>query len=938
MKYYHFPCLFFLFLFLCYQSIAQEFGGNPASIKWKQINTDTVRIIFAEGMEESGKQAASIIHELQRNHTSTIGNKLRKINIVLQNQTAVSNGYVALGPYRSEFYLFSPQNSFELGAINWVDNLSLHEYRHVQQVSNFNVGISKLAGILFGQQGQDLANSTAIPNWFFEGDAVFNETSLSHQGRGRLPDFFNGYQSLFHQQKHYSYMKLRNGSLKNYVPDHYKLGYMLVSYGREKYGADFWKKVTHDAARFKPLIYPFQGALKKHAGVSYNQFVNDAFSFYQKQWKENNQKDVHYLTPVQKNVVTDYKYPYMDSLGDIIVLKTGNRIIPAFYRIYPDGVEMRIGSRGIANDDYFSYNNGNIVFASYKADKRWGYRQYSNIKIMDAATGAITKITTKERYFSPDISHDGKMIIAVNIPVNQTSSLVAMDTQGKVLYKSKTSRGVIYSFPKFLFDDLLIYAIAKNDKGEMALLKINMASGKETAVLPYANRIIGLPTVKGDTVLFTCSYKGSNEIWAYVGSNEKFVRVATHPTGYYQAALGLGDKRIVTSNFTANGYRLAALSNKELLWQTIDEKENSLPNLYVPAALKVENDATLENIPNRTFDITKYRKGFHLFNFHSWRPNYDDPEITYSLLGENVLNTLQSDVSYTYNRNEGSHKAGASFIYGGWYVQPTFKISQTWNRKVAYNGDTSFFYNELNVNAGLRLPLDFSEGNHYTFLTLSTTFNNQQVRWSGIGKGLLQNQDFNYWEGRVQYNSQIQKAPQHIFPHWAQSVLLQQRGILNKYTAHQTLLSGYFYLPGFLKSHSIVLTAAFQMRDTMNQYYFSNSFPFSRGYPGFNYPRMSRLGANYHFTLFYPDLGFANIVYCKRIRANVFYDYAQIKSLRSGKSFSFTSTGTELFFDTKWWNQQDVSFGIRYSYLMDNKIIGIASPHQWEIILPIGLF
>ena len=278
--------LFLLFLLLSIHSSAQEFGGNPSSIKWRQINTDTARIIFPEGMEESGRKVASIIHELQRNHTATIGNHLRKIDIVLQNQTAISNAYVALGPYRSEFYLFSPQNSFELGALNWVDILSLHEYRHVEQISNFNVGLSKVAGILFGQQGQDLANSTAIPNWFFEGDAVFNETALSKQGRGRLPDFFNGYQSLFQQQKKYAYMKLRNGSLKNYIPNHYQLGYMLVSYGREKYGADFWKKVTQDAASFRPLIYPFQGAIKKHAGVAYNQFVKDAFDFYQNQWKE----------------------------------------------------------------------------------------------------------------------------------------------------------------------------------------------------------------------------------------------------------------------------------------------------------------------------------------------------------------------------------------------------------------------------------------------------------------------------------------------------------------------------------------------------------------------------------------------------------------------------------------------------------------------------
>ena len=262
---------------------AQQFGGNPSSVKWKQINTDTARIIYPEELGDAARRVACIVHELQKNHAGTIGGKLAKINIVLQNQSTVSNAYVALGPFRSEFYLFAPQNSFELGAVPWAENLSIHEFRHVQQYNNFKVGLSRFARTLFGEEGQALANAAAVPDWFFEGDAVFNETSLSRQGRGRLPDFFSSYISLFEQKKNYSYMKLRNSSFKDYVPNHYPLGYMLVGYGREKYGADFWKKVSHEAVAFKPLIYPWQNAVKKYSGKDFNDFVKDAFAYYQNQ-------------------------------------------------------------------------------------------------------------------------------------------------------------------------------------------------------------------------------------------------------------------------------------------------------------------------------------------------------------------------------------------------------------------------------------------------------------------------------------------------------------------------------------------------------------------------------------------------------------------------------------------------------------------------------
>jgi hypothetical protein len=192
-------------------------------------------------------------------------------------------------------------------------------------------------------------------------------------------------------------------------------------------------------------------------------------------------------------------------------------------------------------------------------------------------------------------------------------------------------------------------------------------------------------------------------------------------------------------------------------------------------------------------------------------------------------------------------------------------------------------------------------------------------------------------EGRLSYTQQIQKAFQHIYPHLAQSLLLQYRSIINRYTATQLLVNGSLYFPGIHPNHNLVLTAAYQQRDTLNQYTFSNNFPFSRGYTAVNFPRMWRLAANYHFPLFYPDWGFGNIVYFNRIRANGFYDYTQTKSLRTGNKSLFRTVGAEIYFDTRWWNQQPVSFGIRYSRLLDNEFRGITNPNQWQLILPMGL-
>ncbi|HPG12765.1 MAG TPA: hypothetical protein PLU37_14625, partial [Chitinophagaceae bacterium] len=372
--------IFSISLLFFSSSWGQEFGGNPPSLKWKQISSDTARIIFPAGLDSQANRVASIVHYLAQQQPVSLGNKLKKINIVLQNQTIIPNGYVQLGPYRSEFYMNPAMNNFDQGSVSWGDQLALHEYRHVQQFNNFNNGLSRLMHTLFGEDGYALAINASIPDWFYEGDAVYQETVLTKQGRGRLPLFLNEYPSLWQAGKKYSWMKLRNGSLKDYVPNHYNLGYLLVNYGREKYGTDFWTRVTQDASAFKGLFYPFQKAVTKYSGKDFNTFRNDAFDFYKKQTERVSLTREDYLEPVTKTYVTNYLFPYEIGKDSLVYMKTSYRHRPAFYIRDTEG-EHRLKVRDISIDEQFSYRNGKIVYAAYETDPRWGWRNYSVIKV-----------------------------------------------------------------------------------------------------------------------------------------------------------------------------------------------------------------------------------------------------------------------------------------------------------------------------------------------------------------------------------------------------------------------------------------------------------------------------------------------------------------------------------------------------------------------------
>ncbi|MCH5600802.1 hypothetical protein [Niabella ginsengisoli] len=179
-----------IFFFSCLiETEAQQFGGNPFSTRWKQINSDTARIIFPDGLDSLASSVADIVRGISRRDRLKLGNKWNKIDIILQNQPVTTNGYVSLGPFRSELYITPSADNFDPSSLSWPSQLTVHEYRHVQQFNNFNNGLSGVMKKLFGQEGYALAINAAVPNWFFEGDAVYNETLFAPHGRGTLPFF-----------------------------------------------------------------------------------------------------------------------------------------------------------------------------------------------------------------------------------------------------------------------------------------------------------------------------------------------------------------------------------------------------------------------------------------------------------------------------------------------------------------------------------------------------------------------------------------------------------------------------------------------------------------------------------------------------------------------------------------------------------------------------
>jgi len=916
---------------------AQVFGGNPPSHKWKQINTDTVRVIFPAGLETEAQRAASVIQAMARDTTASIGQQLYKINIVMQNQTTIANGYVALGPFRSEFYMTASLNNFDLGSINWNDALSTHEYRHVQQYNNFRNGASKLLYRLFGEEGLLLGADASVPDWFYEGDAVYNETRLSNQGRGRIPYFLNQYPALWNAGKDYSWMKLRNGSLKDYVPSHYPLGYLLVNYGYRKYGNRFWEKVTHDASAFKGLFYPFQKAIKRYSGTDYRGFIKNAFASYRQPVNQEPATGITPVFPVNKKFVTNYYFPYQLGEESVLFLRSSYKQVPGYYLKKGDKVK-RLATRAISIDEQYSYRNGKIVYATYRPDARWGWRDYSEIRIMDINTGKQQILTHRTKYFTPDISPDGTRVVAVLMDGKGNNALHLLDAASGALVMALPNTGeYIFTDPKFINDNELVSAVRFKD-GRMALAKISTGKGEPEWLTPPSYAVIGYPQVYDGMVYFTASYFDNDEVYAVSLKEGRCYRVSRDITGDY--FVNRYKDKILFSRFTAEGLQLAeqkAGTMTEVNSMTLQESFHRYP-------VAGQGDGThgfLQQVPAQRFAVKRYSKTKGLLNFHSWRPYYEDPEFTFSLYGQNVLNTMETQLYYLYDQNDRTNAVGLSTSYGGFFPFINAGTQMTFARQDSVQ-NLLRQWNQLNTYVGLSVPLNFSGGMTYKFLDFGTYYFLRNEFNTGLNKDVLATNTFTYLDHFISWSQQVQSARQHIFPRFANSVSIDHRYAVTRLKGYRFRASAALYLPGLFLNHNLVLTGSFMQRDT-SRALFSSGFANARGYADYYRTnagsRMWRLSANYHFPRLLPDWGFGDILYFRRIRANGFYDFQRLFSNNKRNHADLRSAGMEFYADTRWWNVYELTFGIRFSYLLDTDPLGGYKKGSTlvEIILPVSI-
>ena len=932
-------CIIILLTLIAIPAFTQyyESGQDPASLKWRHIHTEHFHIIYPESFLNEGQRLANILEYAYTLVPYTLNHNPKKIPVIVHNYSSRSNGFVAWAPKRIELFPVPAANSYPQDEL---EQLVLHELRHVVQLDKLNQGFSKGLSIVFGEQAVG-ALSAMLPLWYLEGDAVATETALSLSGRGRLPSFEMELRTLsLEQGSVFKYDKAIFGSYKDHTPSYYDLGYQVVASGMKEYGPELWSKALDKVGKQPYTLNPMNLSLKKNSGMTKKGIYENSFRDLHNLWKKQDKKTL--LIPFDTinhkpgKFYTSYRLPQYLNDSSIIVEKSGIDQVRQLVKIDLNGNEKLIHVPGFYYPIRFSLSKNFLVWAETYDDVRWENRSYSILKKLNLEDGTETTLTTKSRYYAPALSQDASKIACIEVGLSNVASLVIMDSgTGEITGTFMLPGNNSLHMPEWINDHSILMLLV-NENGK-SIQELDLHTGKWEEILEPSFYDIQKAIPWKNYVLYHSTYSGIDNIYALDRNTGERYQVTSSRFGVFDQCLAPSEDKIALSEYTSNGYKLVELQLKPEVWTPLDEVEDFSVKRYEALTGQQSGKLITSETPDSIYEVKSYKKWSNPFSFHSWMPFYFDYDnfsleevpvnIGVTILSQNRLSTAVSSLGYTYR--DGEHFFITRFTFKGWY--PVIDLDYSlgglpYMRKPSSVGEPSEYAIRSVFNAQVYIPFHLTRNKFIKgfYPSLNFQYNNSYIY----------NEETGYYEvGEIFMSSQLyfynylKLSLKDIKPRWGQVIDINFR--LAPFNTETFGNSASFlfglYLPGIGKHHSIYLQAGSENQNPAKlEYPYYNKLAFPRGYDTRIAKKLKIVKLDYYLPLFYPEINLGSFLYIPRFYANAFYDYAEgegnydLAGHYNEEKEKFSSLGGRIVMD---FNFLRIPFpfnvGVRYSYMPD---------------------
>lgn len=931
MKYLAFSLLLYL-QFLSFFASAQEItiqNTNPTSLKWYRVSTPNFNVLFPAGFDREAMRVANNLEFIHDPEAVSMGVKPKPISVILQSQSSLSNAFVTLAPRRSEFYTMPPQNYNFAGTNDWLNLLTTHEYRHVVQYQRSIVGFNKFVYYVLGQQALSLTAFAAAPQWFWEGDAVATETAFTNSGRGRIPNFNLLFRTNLLEGRTFNYHKQYVRSYKNNIPDHYVLGYNMITFLRNKTNDPYiWDKVVTRAWTYPFIPFTFSRSIKKETGLNVNQLYKKMADSLRGDWqREIDTLDLtkfEVINPRNSKSYIDYEYPQVLEDGSVVAVKSGIGEITTVVKI-KDGKEIQKFVTGPFNDGGMLSAVGNrVVWNEYRYDPRWLVKNYTIVKSYDFASKVDKDLSRKSRYAGGALSPDGTKIVTVESSTSYDVKMLVLDYNTKVIIKQFDNPGnELIQMPRWTPDGKSIVAVRLAKEGKKLSI-YDYESGAVKDVLDAGNENIGHPVMSpdGKYIFYNSPYSGIDNIYAVDLASGNRYQVTVSKYGAYNPSISKTDF-IYYNDQSRDGFNIVRIPYDPSKWKDLGHVSPPRQHFYDKIVQQEAHANILKDVPQKDFPVTKYKQASTLINVHSWGPFFDTDytQVDLGVSSRNLLGTTVTSAGYLFDLKERTGNYHAGFSYQGFYPVLDLNVlhGQRTEKTSALDKDVRLTWEETTVNGGVRIPLLLTRSKYTTNLTLknwvgvtrANNFHNRVLRDGNVvyseGNGriakvadtlsyVFHNEVGNgalvYNQATISFSRYLKVSRRDFNPKFAQFLDLE---------LYNTPYGGDFqgklavarlslFFPGVAKHHSIYLRGGYQKGTSgyeLNRYSFRNRVFRPRG---FSYPFDSEFMSgsfNYAAPIWYPDLQLGPMLNIQRLRGNVFYDYGRAY----GKNWFYSNTG-----------------------------------------------
>lgn len=871
-------------------SLAQYYvnGQDPFSIKWKKIETLHFKLIFSEDISSLGKIYAGSFEEVYKTGGVTLGHSPRKIPIIIHNKNVLSNGEVAWAPRRMNLYTIGSQSG---NSQPYTQQLVLHEFRHVVQIDKLNTSNTRLLYYLFGEQAIGASLGWHVPLWFLEGDAVVYETGASNDGRGRVPDFTMKLKAQVSKYGVYSYPKAQFGSYRNFVPNHYELGYQLTSIARHKYGADIWDQVLAKVAKSPISANAFSKGIVNVTGLPERKLYDESMDTFTEKICDVKCNDAKH----PKDYVNYYS-PYI--FGEsVISYKTSYDNIPSIVTTDKNGNDKIVITTGYIYDQTFSYNDSVLVWNELKRT-RWENDNFNRIVSYNIKTKKKRYLTRKSKAYYSIISPDNSKVLSVEVDERLLWSITIRDAYTGIKIDSiifNNDQPVQPSWSPNM-DEVVFMKIGKSGK---SLNIINLHSHQVTEIIPSSYTDMSYPLHLGNAIVI----KSVNNS---VSNHLKYDLILKQWSAITDEQYGVGegrfsDNRFVYTTYTPDGYKLINAFRDSLCNKQIEPPK--VLDTDIVKQLALDEHKVDFSIIDTVYEVEHYSRFKNLVNIHSWAPigvNMQNinvgPGVT--LMSQNDLSTSVFAGGYLYNLTDESHRYFIDYSYNGFYPLINSKFATTYYAREELDnvGNIhSLDYNELSFYTGITAPLNFDRGKWIRRMQPNVAYEYMDVTVFEKDIELLsiKAHSFSY---RLYFYNLRATSYRDMQSRWGQKFSFNYMSSPFNTNQLGKLASGetWLYFPGVLKTHGLQFYGGFQLKE-YGDYSYTDAVLYPYGYQRIDNTKMVSAMAYYKFPVLYPDLNVFEFVYVKRLKSTLFYQYSQF-DYNSIKT-EFISTGVDLTAD-----------------------------------------